>query len=62
MVRDMTQQVTMARTDNDARRSKVYAARRLIFEKQYNVDSAAVEGLLKDESWVPTAVSFTDFG
>lgn len=57
----MTQRVTMARADNDARRSKVYAARRLIYEKKYKVDSVAVEDLLKDESWVPTAVSFTDF-
>jgi hypothetical protein len=54
----MSQRTTTARIDNDSRQGKVFAARRLIYEKQYNVDSAAVETLLKERSWVPTAVSF----
>jgi hypothetical protein len=58
MPRDTSQRTTMARIDDDSRRSKVFAARTLIYEKQYNVDSAAVEKLLKEKSWVPTAVSF----
>jgi hypothetical protein len=56
MIRDMTQRVTMARIDNNARQGKITAARRLIYEKDYIVNSAAIEGLLKDESLVPTAV------
>jgi hypothetical protein len=58
MPRDMSQRTTMARIDDEVQRSKIFAARRLIYEKQYNVDSAAVEKLLKEKSWVPTAVSF----
>jgi hypothetical protein len=57
MVRDMTRRVSLTRIDNKARQSKVIAARRLIYEKQYRIDSAAVERLLKHESLVPTAVS-----
>jgi len=57
MVRDMAQRKTLARIDDDSRRGKVAVARRLIYEKQYQVDSAAVEGLLKDQSLVPTTVS-----
>jgi len=46
----------MARIDNNARQGKITAARRLIYDKGYIVTSAAIEGLLKDESLVPTAV------
>jgi hypothetical protein len=56
MIRDMMQWVAMARIDNNARQGKIKAARRLIYEKDYIVTSAAIEGLLKDESLVPTAV------
>ena len=56
MPRDREQRVTMARVDNAHRQFKVSTARKLIYEKQYLVDSAAVEGLLKPESLVPTAV------
>jgi len=56
MPRDMAQRFTMARIDNNTRQGKVTAARRLVYEKGYIVSSAAIEGLLKDESLVPTAV------
>jgi hypothetical protein len=56
MIRDMSQRVTMARVDDASRRGKVYAARRLIYEKQYRVNGAAIESLLKDQSLVPTSV------
>jgi hypothetical protein len=56
MPRDMAKRMTMARIDNNARQGKVTAARRLIYEKDYIVNSAAIEGLLKAESLVPTAV------
>jgi hypothetical protein len=56
MVRDMSQRVTMARVDDASRQGKVYAARRLIYEKKYLVNGAAIEGLLKDQSLVPTSV------
>jgi hypothetical protein len=43
----------MARVDNNTRQNKVYAARRLIYEKKYGVTAVAIEDLLKDE-WPST--------
>ena len=56
MARDIAQRTTLARIDDNSRCGKVVAARRLIYEKQYQVNSAAVEVLLKDQSLVPTTV------
>lgn len=56
MPRDMAQRVTMARIDDKARQGKVMSARRLIYDRGYIVTSTAIEGFLKDESLVPTAV------
>jgi hypothetical protein len=56
MSRDMSQRKTLARVDDIHRRSKITAARRVIYEKNYQVDSAGVENLLQEESWVPNAV------
>jgi hypothetical protein len=56
MIRDMNQRKTLARVDDIHRQSKITAARRVIYEKHYQVDSAAVENLLREESWVPNAV------
>jgi hypothetical protein len=53
----MTQRETMARTDDIHRRTSVNTARQLIYEKNFRVNSAAVENLLQDKSLVPTAVS-----
>jgi hypothetical protein len=56
MVSDMSQRNTMARIDSHQRRYDVSSARRLIFELNYSVNSAAVEALLRRESWVPNVV------
>jgi hypothetical protein len=56
MPRDRMQRVTMARVDNSQRTSRVSSAREIIYEKNLQVNCAAVEGLLREESWVPTAV------
>jgi hypothetical protein len=52
----MLQHQVLARKDTEDRRGKVAAARRLIYEQHYVVDTPQVEGLLKDESLVPTKV------
>jgi len=44
--------------DDDEHRRKVAIARGLIFEKDFAVDSTAVNNLLKEESLVPVAVWF----
>jgi hypothetical protein len=46
----------MARMDDSQRRSKVSAARKLIYEKNLQVNSTAVEKLLRETSLVPTVV------
>ena len=56
MPRDTAQRSSMARVDDNVRQSKVKSARKLIYEKSYIVNSAAVENLLKPESLVPTSV------
>jgi hypothetical protein len=61
MARDKTQRLTLVRFDDDRRRSAVVAARRLIYEKNYRVNAAAIEGLLKDHSLVPTTVCCSCF-
>ena len=61
MARDMSRRVTLARKDNLERQGKVFAARRLIYEKNFLVNSSAVEALLRDESWVPTSVSLVSY-
>jgi hypothetical protein len=57
MALDMKQRNTLARVDNDARRSKVDTARNIIYNKNYAVDTDAVEELLQPQSLVPTVVS-----
>jgi hypothetical protein len=56
MARDMNQRQTLARIDDVNRRNRIAVARRLIYEQNYQVNSAAVENLLQEESWVPTVV------
>ena len=58
-VRDCQQRRTLRRVDDMQRRAKVASARVLIYEKNYAVDSQAVEGLLKTQSLVPTTVRHT---
>lgn len=56
MSRDRQQRTTLARSDA-SRNQLVSTARGLIYQKNYGVDSAAVESHLKPDSWVPTPVS-----
>ena len=53
---DILQRSILARCDTMERREKISAARRLIYEAQYVVDTPQVENLLKPESLVPTVV------
>lgn len=53
---DMRQRTVNARQDDIRRQSRVISARRLIYNKNHQVTSSAVEGLLKNESLVPTSV------
>ena len=55
--KDMFQHRLLAHRDTQERRNKIVAARRLIYEKHYVVDTPQVEALLKEESLVPTKVS-----
>ena len=54
--RDRLQRKTLERND-ERRGTMVSAARSLIYEKDFGVGSAAVERILKPQSWVPTSVS-----
>ena len=56
MPRDRNQRITLARVDNSRRQNLVTAARRIIYNKQYQVNSAAVEALLQEESLTPNVV------
>ena len=56
MRRDMAQRISLARVDDLERRSRIKAAREIIFMKDYKTDSKAVEDLLRQDSLVPTAV------
>jgi hypothetical protein len=60
MVTDMAQRTRLARIDDNHRKIRVTTARRLIYDKQHRVNSAAVENLLKEESLVPTSVCAYD--
>ena len=55
--RDMARRITGSRVDSVMRRTRVSAARRLIYEKNMQVGCAAVEDLLYETSLVPTSVS-----
>ena len=61
MARDMAQRKTLARTNDVKHRTRVRAARKSIYEKDYAIDSRAVEDLLQEHSLVPTAVFFILF-
>lgn len=54
---DMTQRQLLVRVDDNNRQNKIRDARKLIYERNYAVDSAPVQALLKDESLIPTTVS-----
>ena len=52
----MHQRKTLVRVDNIHRRASIMAARRVIYEKHYQVDSTAVDNILWKGSWVPALV------
>jgi len=54
--KDRQQRVQFQRVDNLQRQVKISSARRIIYEENYRVNSAAVERILKEESLVPTSV------
>jgi hypothetical protein len=56
MRRDMAQRMSLARVDDTRRRSRVKAAREVIYAKNCTIDSKAVENLLREDSLVPTVV------
>ena len=55
---DMQQRQALARVDTEEQQSKVAAARHLIYQEHYVVDTPQVEALLKEESLVPTKVLY----
>lgn len=55
-VTDMKQRETLARVDDDARKAKISAARKIIYDKDYAVNNDASESMLKDQSLVATKV------
>jgi hypothetical protein len=57
MIRDMKQRISLARVDDSSRRRKVACAREFIYEQSRQVNSTAVENLLRQESLVATTVS-----
>jgi|SRR5882762_1498976 hypothetical protein len=57
MARDRQQRLTLARVDDETKRFVIANSRRLIYERNYAVDSSALERILKDQSLVPTSVS-----
>src|SRR5258705_12550567 len=56
MVQDMKQHSSLAQVDDEVRRDKVVTAQDIIYKKNYAVDSAPVERLLKEQSLVPNSV------
>jgi len=61
MPRDRQQRVTLKRVDNDQLQFDIKNARRLIYERNYAVDSKTLAKFLNAESWVPTLVSIVIF-
>jgi hypothetical protein len=57
MFRDRQQRSTLERVDDDDRRFQVANARRLIYEKNYAVDSKTLAPFLQSKTLVPTSVS-----
>lgn len=53
---DMQHRVALARVDDQSRQGAVSAARKLVYDKHYQVTSSAVENYLKETSLVPNVV------
>ena len=61
MTRDMKEQNTLARIDDHVRQNKIKIAQAHIYDSELGITSTSVEGLLKDQSLVPTTVSLYVF-
>ena len=55
---NILQRRSLIRTDTQKRQEDIMATRKLIYEKNYAIDSAQVEALLKDKSLVLTSVCY----
>jgi hypothetical protein len=53
---DRNNRVEKQRADSDEHQSRVKEARKKLYDDGYAVDGEKVDGLLKDESLVPTEV------
>ncbi|KZP06410.1 hypothetical protein FIBSPDRAFT_764436 [Athelia psychrophila] len=60
MALDRRQRSQLLRKDDVHRKTAITSARRLIYEKNYAVDSKTLEGLLQPQSLVPTVNAFSD--
>lgn len=56
MPQDRRQRISLKRVDNHARQFSIANARRLIYERNYAVNSKSLANFLNTESWVPTLV------
>lgn len=56
MARDMKQRLTLARTDDARRCSRIRAAQEAVYLNNYAINSKAVEKLLQEHSLVPAKV------
>ena len=57
MPQDRQQRVTLKRADDHARQFSIANAKRLIYERNYAVNSKSLANFFNAESWVPTLVS-----
>ena len=55
-VEDRKMRIEKQRTDSDEHQTLVRTARKKLYDEGYAVDGEHVDGLLKDESLVPTEV------
>lgn len=55
-IEDRQMRIEKLRVDSDGRQAKVREARKKLYDEGYAVDGENVDGLLKDESLVPTEV------
>jgi hypothetical protein len=53
---DMTQHQLLVHVDDNDRWNKIFDTQRLIYERNYAVNSPQVQAILKDKSLIPTMV------
>jgi len=57
MAQDMKERNTLARIDDRVRQNKIKSMWAHIYDSKLGITSTSIEGLLKDQSLVPTTVS-----